>query len=105
MNLERQADEQVNIPKLAAEQARTYTETYKMPVDLVAAFPSYNIDDSDQLVPSLGPAGWQSPEKRTDLRMKDWFPEPVLSDTITLLVRRADGPSCESPNSLSVHQD
>jgi len=89
------------MPKLAAEQARTYTETYKMPVDLVAAFPAFNIDDPDQLVPSLGPAGWQLLEKRTDLRMKDWFPEPVLSDTITLLVRRADGPSCKSDHSSS----
>lgn len=97
------ADEQVNIPKLAAEQARTYTETYKMPVDLVAAFPSFNIDDPDQLAPSLGPAGWQLSEKKTDLRMKDWFPEPILSDAITLLVRRADGPSCEFLSSLRLN--
>lgn len=88
---------QVNIPKLAAEQARTYTETYRLPVDLVAAFPAFNLDDPEQLVPSLGPAGWQLLEKRTGLKMKDWFPEPVVPDIITLLVRRADGPSCGSP--------
>lgn len=88
---------QVNIPKLAAEQARTYTETYRLPVDLVAAFPAFNLDDPEQLVPSLGPAGWQLLEKRKDLKMKDWFSEPVVPDIITLLVRRADGPSCGSP--------
>lgn len=74
-----------------------------MPVDLVAAFPSFNIDDPDQLAPSLGPAGWQFLGKRTDLRMKDWFPEPILSDAITLLVRRADGPSCECLSSLQLN--
>ena len=84
---------------LAAQQARTYTETYKLPVDLVAAFPVFNIDDPEQLAPSLGPAGWQMVSKRDNLTMKDWFPEPVASDAITLLVRRADGPSCKYPSS------
>jgi hypothetical protein len=80
---------------LAAEQARQYAETYKVPVDLITVFPSFNIDDSDQLVPSLGPAGWQQLAKRENLKMKDWFPEPASSDIIKLLVRRADGPSSE----------
>lgn len=77
----------------AAKQARAYTERYKLPVNLITSFPSFNIDDPEQLAPSLGPAGWQSSADMSDLRIKDWFPDPISAETISLLVRRADGPS------------
>lgn len=80
----------------AAKQARAYTERYKLPVNLITSFPSFNIDDPEQLAPSLGPAGWQLSVDKSDLRIKDWFPEPASPETISLLVRRADGPSSMS---------
>ena len=80
----------------AAKQARAYTERYKLPVNLITSFPSFNIDDTEQLAPSLGPAGWQLSVDKSDLRIKDWFPAPTSPDTISLLVRRADGPSSTS---------
>lgn len=77
----------------AAKQARAYTERYKLPINLITSFPAFNIDDPEQLAPSLGPAGWQLSANMAKLRMQDWFPEPTSSETISLLVRRADGPS------------
>jgi hypothetical protein len=95
LNVRVEADEQVAIPMLAAQQAKTYTERYGLSVDLITSFPCFNVDDPEQLAPSLGPAGWQMVNNGVpkDLKVKDWWPEPVLADVLTLLVRRADGPS------------
>lgn len=79
----------------AAKQARAYTELYKLPVNLITSFSSFNIDDPEQLACSLGPAGWQTTADKSDLRVNDWFPIPYSAETISLLVRRADGPSSE----------
>jgi len=80
----------VGIPCRARSEAREYTERYEMPVDLIAIFPAYNLDDPEQLVASLGPAGWKTATERPSVpRVQDWWPQPVApkSDLISVLVR------------------
>lgn len=86
---------QVALPSVAAKQARAYTERYKLPVNLVTSFPAFNVDDPDQLVCSLARSGRPMTADKANLRVQDWFPEPYSADTISLLVRRADGPSSQ----------
>ncbi|CAD6570056.1 MAG: hypothetical protein TREMPRED_005574 [Tremellales sp. Tagirdzhanova-0007] len=91
---------QVAIPWQARQQARAYTEQYDVPVNLIASFPSYNLDDPEQFAQSLGLAGWQSAESNTPstITIDDWFPSSVgrQSDMISVLVRTDFGVSSGS---------
>ena len=93
---------QVAIPWQARQQARAYTEQYDVPVNLIASFPSYNLDDPEQFAQSLGLAGWQSAESNTPstITIDDWFPSSVgrQSDMISVLVRTDFGVSSGKPS-------
>ena len=87
----------MSIPWQARQQARAYTERYDSPVNLIASFPSYNLDDPEQLAQSLGLTGWQSVDSSTPsmTTIDDWFPRSAgrPSDMISVLVRTDPGVS------------
>ncbi|KAL7422828.1 hypothetical protein Q5752_002124 [Cryptotrichosporon argae] len=89
----------VNIPWQAHYQARAYTARYGRRVDLIAAFPAFDLADAAQLARSLGPyagsAGPGSLSAPADPTVRDWFPVPPPADVVSVLVRHLPlaGPS------------
>ncbi|WWD20663.1 hypothetical protein CI109_105139 [Kwoniella shandongensis] len=88
----------VSIPWQAHYQSRAYTERYDKPVDLLASFPAFNLDDASQLALSLESA-WKSTAEEAlatgDLKIKHWFPNHISgqSDVISIIARPLQGMS------------
>ncbi|KAJ9126961.1 hypothetical protein QFC24_001192 [Naganishia onofrii] len=108
----------VCIPWAAHYQSRTYSHRYALPAHLLAHFPSYNLDDPQQLNASYSiqpttqhlvkgdDAGQSAPSETT---VEDWWPEGIdnKDGVISLLIRlgeveEEDVPDV-SPMTLMVH--
>jgi hypothetical protein len=99
---------QVSIPWQAHYQARAYTERYGTSVNLITSFPAFNLDDPEQLLPSLGPTAWRAGEVQPQSpKVIDWYPEGIAgrSDDISVLVRTARGSSSSKSFRSSQHLD
>jgi hypothetical protein len=57
-------------------------------VNLITCFPSFCLDDPEQLAASLGPAAWEM-AKHSSLRIDDWFSisSGAQADIISILAR------------------
>lgn len=80
----------MSIPSQVRGEAREYVERWETDVNLIASFPSYNLDDPNQLVASLGPTGWTCDQTRLESpKIGDWWPNALAkrSELIAVLVR------------------
>ncbi|KAJ9098707.1 hypothetical protein QFC21_004355 [Naganishia friedmannii] len=105
----------VCIPWAAHYQSRTYSHRYALPAHLLAHFPSYNLDDPQQLNSSYsiqpitqhlvrsGDEGRSAPSETT---VEDWWPEGIdnKDGVISLLIRLKESEEEDvSPLTLMVH--
>ncbi|EIW69928.1 hypothetical protein TREMEDRAFT_61700 [Tremella mesenterica DSM 1558] len=99
----------VSIPLDAHSQAITYVKKYNTSVDLLTAFPSFNLDDPAQLAISRALGRWHAPvtmsEPEVDpiLKINDWFSDSSGKDVIDVLVRIMPGSSADIPLTILAH--
>ncbi|WWC92279.1 uncharacterized protein L201_007233 [Kwoniella dendrophila CBS 6074] len=80
----------VSIPQQAFVQAKSYTERYGRPVDLLSQFPAFNLNDPNQLEMSIG-RNHISSVGSGEPKIKHWFPGHIdgtqTSDVISVVAR------------------